>query len=588
MNKWHKLTSLMLAAVLCISLLSQASASISFSGTAVLTHAKISDVLKDKLQSGENIKTTAMVWLSDIDMQTVEEEALSVCTVERGASARDISTDECVSEVDVQKYIETKRAMAAEKYRTQNERIANALFTPEDIIFVSKYSPVILVSLDATTALTVAQSKNVTFLDFYCEETQLKEVLSPMATSAQRGKYKTLPMIMDLIRVTDVQDSITFGYTGSGVKIGIIEDSFPTPSYHPNITLTYYGTWYEGSYTDHADAVLSIISTIAPEAEYYAVNHSGYDATQLLPKIEWLLSQGVNVINSSRALSENADTYDSIAKWIDHIAYQHDVHFVQATGNSSAEIESSALAYNAVAVGSINVGLISTEMEDFIIDAGSGRNNTETFAYKPDLCALGERFTIPSLEDFPCDGTSFATPQVTGVIALLCEQNVNLRTSQTAVKAILTASVNFDYSKRFVPSHANYRVYGAGLLDCLGACWVAGNYRFVSATLPSNTNSATHSFTVTSSDSKIRVSLAYNMQSAASGSHGVSNIALGTFRNLDLEVYDSNGNIVGSSITTRNNVEIVEFDNPTPGTYTIVVRRGDSSTEALWYGLAWR
>ena len=533
------------------------------------------------------VKTTAMVWLSDIDMQTVEKESLSICAMNTDSVERGILTDESLSRLDVQEYIESKRAVAAEYYRKQNTQIASTLFTSEDIVFISEYSPVILVKVTASTAIAAAQSENVTFLD-YCDETKSEDTPSLIPASTQKEVYKTLEMVNEITRVTDVHDSSAFGYTGNGVKIGIIEKNLPTPSNFENLSLTLHSPWEWGTDTEHADAVLSIISSIAPDAEYYAASYLYNDAEILLPRIEWLLNQGVNVINSSRGLSDNADAYDAIAKWIDHIAYQHDVHFVQATGNTSAEIESAAMSYNAVAVGNIDIGKAMTTMDDFVIATGSGRNNTELYAYKPDLCAPGKTFTILSLDNYPCNGTSFAAPQVTGVIALLCEQNINLRTSQTAVKAILTASVNFDYDKCLVPSETEYRAYGAGLLDCLGACWVAGNYRFVSASLSSNTHSATHSFTVTSSDSKIRVSLAYNMQSVASGSHGVGNIVVGTFRDLDLIVRDPNGNEVDRSATTRNNVEIVEFEPTMNGTYTIEVRRGDSSTEALWYGLAWR
>ena len=586
MNKLHKLTSLVLAAVLCISMLSQASATTSASEAAVLARAKISDVLEEKLQSNESGKITAMVWLSDINMQEVTEEAINVCAIEESV-VRTVSMIEDVTGVDIQAYIETKRAIAAENYITQNERIANTLFDSEDIVFISKYSPVILVNISEADAFAAAQSEDVLSLDYY-EELQIESSSSLTPASTRNVTEWTLPKVNEITRVTDVHESATFGYSGAGVKIGVIETNLPTASLYPDLDLTLHTEGAVGSHTAHADGVLTIISSIAPDAKYYVTSYSTIQVDKLLARIEWLLDQGVNIINSSRALSNQANTYDSVARWIDHIAYQHDVHFVQATGNTAAEIESAAMAYNAIAVGNINIGDSLTPMSQFVIDSGSGRYSGSDYAYKPDLCAPGEPFIIESLDDYACEGTSFSTPQVTGVIALLCEQNINLKTAQNTVKAILTASVNFDYTKLLVPSDADYRVYGAGLLDCLGACWVAGNYRFVTASLAGSANLAEHSFTVTASDTKVRVSLAYNVKSVASGDHGESEITTGSFCDLNLEVIGPDGTVVGSSVTTKNNVEIVEFDPNVSGTYTIVVRRGDASAETIWYGLAWR
>jgi hypothetical protein len=61
-----------------------------------------------------------------------------------------------------------------------------------------------------------------------------------------------------------------------------------------------------------------------------------------------------------------------------------------------------------------------------------------------------------------------------------------------------------------------------------------------------------------------------------------SNLAV----DLDLKVYDSNGNQVGYAGSWDNSYEIAEF-NATPGeTYTIKIRRW-SGTDSTWYGIAW-
>lgn len=57
--------------------------------------------------------------------------------------------------------------------------------------------------------------------------------------------------------------------------------------------------------------------------------------------------------------------------------------------------------------------------------------------------------------------------------------------------------------------------------------------------------------------------------------------------NLDLFVYDASGNLVGSSITTYNNLEIVDFTAATSGNYTIRINRVSATGEEIYYGIAW-
>ena len=55
---------------------------------------------------------------------------------------------------------------------------------------------------------------------------------------------------------------------------------------------------------------------------------------------------------------------------------------------------------------------------------------------------------------------------------------------------------------------------------------------------------------------------------------------------LDLKVYDDNGNVVGYSGSWDNSYEIAEFDGAPRKTYTIKIRRW-SGTDNTWFGIAW-
>lgn len=378
-----------------------------------------------------------------------------------------------------------------------------------------------------------------------------------------------------------------------------MEVSLPDTSKFRNLNIK--GTVSPDNYTGettHATKVLDIVSSVAPDADYYlGANSSSKDDISV---IESLLDFGVNIITASRTIpgdgNGRACQYDVSEKWLDHIAYQHDVHFIKSAGNLGAGYQAGqsgpnagAMAYNIIAVGNLYVNG-TTKYDDDTIWTGSGPSSYYTgnkLANKPDICAPGQG-VITNFGDF--GGTSAATPFVAGAIALVCEQRPALKTQQTTVKAILTAGVNFDSKHGYTPANSNYQKYGAGLLDCVGACYVVAGYRYVNSNIAYGTTSKTHSFTVTNSDSRIRVSLVFNVKSSGSGTNH-SPASTSSVPNLNIQVKDPNGKVVGSSTTTNNNVEIVDFKPTTTGTYSIVVQRVTGTSdpaETVYYGLAWR
>lgn len=287
-----------------------------------------------------------------------------------------------------------------------------------------------------------------------------------------------------ITKVNSIHTSSNYGYTGRGVKIGVYEIGLPDTSKFSNLNIQKIITNENGVQIDnHASTVLDIVSSVAPDAEYYLAASTKADDD--LAVIEDLLDCGVNVINASCSVRGGifGCQYSETEVWLDHIAYQHDVHFVQAAGNSGGSSTiggttgpgSGCMAYNTVVVGNLDTkGTL--QYSDDVIASDSSYYSGSMLAYKPDICAPGtgiySRFYLGK-----ASGTSLAAPQVAGVIALMCEQRPALKTQQTTVKAILTAGVTFESTSphRYTPSNANYKKYGAGLLDCVGACYVTGN-----------------------------------------------------------------------------------------------------------------
>ena len=590
--------------IVAISIVFSLLMSCTFSATAIsstedilLADEKITSELKEQYVLTDGDEVLTQVWFSDIDMSVAEVFALKSTGITKDKlksyetmdplMTSDSSWEEQNDEI--QAYIEAKREAARDLYTEHNQRLTDELLSGAKVFYVSKYSPVVLVKLSEDSAMALAEHSEVQMVSYH-NSNDTRNVDSERATQVPIS----ISNINTITKVNSVHTSSNYGYTGRGVKVGVFDIGLPDTSKFSNLDIRKTITNVNGIPAEkHASTVLEVVSSVAPNAEYYlAASNTGVDD---LAVIEELLDCGVNVITSSCSIGGGMSgcKYEQIEIWLDHIAYQHDVHFVQAAGNMGGGSTNGGvtgpgpgcMAYNIVVVGNINANGTLTYSDD-VIDPKSSYYSGVNLANKPDICAPATGM-ISKFYTAPTGGTSFATPQVAGVIALLCEQRPALKTQQTSVKAILTAGTNFASPHCYTPSNANYKIYGSGLLDCVGACYVAGNYRYLNSSIASGSTSKTHTFTVNSSDSRIRVSLAFNMRSIASGDDH-NHITYLKLSDLDIQVKDPSGRVVGTSRTSNNNVEIVDFVPTTTGKYSIVVTRVDKLSETVYYGLAWR
>lgn len=620
MRKLHKMIALILFLVIALSSLSFAFATV-ISNEEVTSKMKISDALLQKFESTKGDEVATLVWLTDIDANEAESFALkAVEEIEKVApDAYSSRTLQSPTEIEkVQTYIRAKRGALEKQYTAYNKKISDELMRDAEILFTSRCAPMLVVKLDKTKAMTIADSPYVESIDYFSETVNTLDVRpneTIISSSINSTTQIALGSVVRITRAYDVKNSTSYGFTGEGILIGMVEEYVPSDlTSIGNVNLADWDGDASSS-NSHAENTLSIMYTMAPDATYYAAGVGSFSTvteevtTKIMQKIEWLISDcNVNIINSSFTFAfhdeENGDTatYGSTSRWIDHLSYQHNVHFITSAGNGGSNgVRTSAMAYNAVAVGNLYVKG-TTDLDDDVRWSGenpSAYYNGNMYANKPDLCAPGEGIRMLTGEIF--NGTSAAAPQVTAAVALMCEQRPALLTQQKTVKAILAASVNFDSPHRYVPVDEEYKQYGAGLLDCVGACWVVGNYRYATGSMPANGSNQTHTFTVTNSDSRIRVALSWNIKSLyntpsnSSPTHNNQYSYDNTLPDLNLKIKDPNGNYVkaadGSDLcssTTNNNVEILDFVPTMTGTYTIVVTCGDNVTRTVPYSLAWR
>nr|MDD6335219.1 S8 family serine peptidase [bacterium] len=411
----------------------------------------------------------------------------------------------------------------------------------------------------------------------------------------------------------------TWGNKGAGVIIGMLEDNgMPVTTDTSELTganiVCQTIQNFTNVYRDHSTRVAAILvgknNGVAPAASLYATGIEGEDTTfcEFYKRVEWLLDRGINVINMSCQLSNECiagtsngnhvqyveeGKYDQASQWVDHIAMQHDVHFVKSAGNGDDhKITSPGMAYNIITVGSFNDNNTGTTHTDDVLASSSCYEETQTptanAPEKPDLVAPGENITVSGLET--ASGTSFAAPQVTGIIAQLISCQPSLAVQQRAVKAILLAS-----AWRKLPGFTGISgcaffddKQGAGKVDSKNARYVVSSGNYMQALVNASGFPYTKTISV-GSVSSLRVALVWNKRNTiTSSSHVESSVTVNNpaITNFKLEVIGPNGLLVSSDMS-YGNVEIVELTSPPAGTYTIRITRISGSETQDSFALAW-
>lgn len=591
MKKTRKLSAIILATIMAISVYSPTNAT-----ESILQEAspKIQSDLHSVMLSSEKIEEIPVdIWLyQPFSNEQLEKEIDSKI----GLNKKKINQSEerTMSAKKVDEYIETERALYSEKMnalykdflkdyskiKALNETRKNKR------LFFSQYAPLISAELTPAEIKQLAKDDRVQSI-YYSPDVEI---------------VPDSDVSFPLIKADVVRDTI--GYTGSGMKIGLLEafglprkdlDYFNSANiiYDPNVDIK-----YDQEHLYHPTIVAAIIvgksitvddvtyKGIVPDAKLYATYSYSGDSSDWRSRVEWLLSQGVHVINmSAGSRGESAGNYGTRELWVDHIALNHSVHFVKSAGNDAGSVTGPGMAYNIITVGAINDKNTLATGDDEIYSESNFEEDSQ-LTNKPDLMAPGENITVASKT---YTGTSLSAPHVTAVIAQLCQWHTTLRTKQDAMKAILTASMNHS-EHVYTPTDSEYNQYGAGVINAQEALYTINQNNYVSSSFAANTPAATYhyyNFNVTSKTKK-RVSLTWLKYSYLTGTHAnPTQHYEGTLSNLSLLVLDPNNNPVAYSIQNYGNTEIVEFDAHMTGTYRISVNTVNSSDRTTYYAVSW-
>jgi hypothetical protein len=420
--------------------------------------------------------------------------------------------------------------------------------------------------------------------------------------------------LKDSIAVANSDDVHTAGVKGAGTKVAVWEDG-PTSTTNLVIEARYTSS---PATSDHSQHVHGIIKNKesgkphghAPECKLHSANSKDLDA------LRWAVKdKGCTVINQSfhRSSEPGSGTlsFDDIYKdWL--ILHWPYPTICQAAGNfwsgdpdgispPSSEFVNHK-GYNSLTVGNHDDTAAAMSSSSVFRNPTTSHGDREL----PEVAANGTGVTTVGLT---MSGTSMASPAAAGVAALLQSEDATLKSWPEGCRAILLAGatrnvVGDTWWKDVVDD--DDASDGTGAVNAHEGHQIVKNRRSRNA---APTRRGWDIGTLQSSDfgtnglSKfayriqvprfwfgprhVKVALAWDSKITTLSIFGIElPLSSQLTVDLDLKIFDKNGNVVGYSGSWDNSFEIAEFDAVPGETYDIKIRRW-SGSDWTWYGIAW-
>ncbi len=504
---------------------------------------------------------------------------------------------------EMNRYINAERNIIRREYELQNKSFINACSIESNkVIYCGQYTSTIIIEATPKDILRIASLsdvENVSYFNDYKQDSELNIALSQINADRETGTKSS-------------RYNSGSGFTGVGVIIGVIEanegmydSTAPQLTGIPSSKLTYISNYHtDGSeiiptVNDHATKVVSIImgksksssdgyfyEGVAPDATVYQTSVTY--TSDVYNAINLLASKGVHIINYSGGVATSG--YDKYDEEIDRMLNCLKITFVKSAGNTSGEISSPGKALNAITVGNLETksGGKTALSAPFSIYASSSYYEDYYLPNKPDLVAPGTYISTwkPNNIITSGTGTSYSAPIITGVIAQLMQRTPSLMNNPYRTKSLI---VSFS-SNSSVSSTNNPTTDLNGLLRDKSGAGMIDAQQFIKGFSHANyvikLNGSSYSYNTASYESgqRIRVVLAFFK------SNTLPITSASNMDNLDLRIKDSNGNIVATSASSRNNIEIIEYTIPSDGIYTIEIYATNVQDSSLGvpYGISWR
>lgn len=258
------------------------------------------------------------------------------------------------------------------------------------------------------------------------------------------------------------------GFDGTGVTVAVLDSGYDVE--HPDLTEAVVGSksFIDGeTVQDGHGHGTHVAGTIAGSGAASGGTHKGVapGADLLVGKVladdgngpfsavilgaEWAIEQGADVISMSLGAKTIAST-DPVSETIDALSEESGVLFVIAAGNEGRNL----LGTPGIANRALTVA--ATDNQD-LVASFSSRGPRSDGALKPEISAPGVGIVAPRASGTgmgtPVDeyytganGTSMATPHVSGVAALLVQQHPDWEAQQLKDALVSTSTTLWDQS----------------------------------------------------------------------------------------------------------------------------------------------
>lgn len=363
------------------------------------------------------------------------------------------------------------------------------------------------------------------------------------------------------------------GRRGAGIGIYISEAyGCPNPGYISNYTRL------SGVQDSHGQLVTAILRGVSPESYIYCRGDEtfplGNDLNGYSPNPRVYIQSHSW---SFGILSHNENYMVQDRAWDTH-AYNSDTAIFMAAGNidkrETGHLESPAKALNLITVGNYDDSTDTISASSCFKDSQIGNNKPEIVAPGMNIGVMGIYLTDA--------GTSSAAPHAAAFAADLMSQYSWLKQQPAYMKAYMLASATKQIS-------GGTDKVGVGGIDFYNATYNGSNWWFNGDNNSFDsyaTNNYITRYVNLKAGEKTRVAIAWFNR----GEYVYANRT--AFRSLsmdlDLRVYDPNGNYIGASVSSNNPYEIVDFTPSVSGQYAIKINRysNNDTNCALKLGLS--
>ena len=415
-----------------------------------------------------------------------------------------------------------------------------------------------------------------------------------------------LPEIANALLATGVDPHVLNFSARQGDNIGIYftERSCPDTNH---ITRYYRFSDANYGYLDHAKHTTEIARASSPLSYIYCkpANTSTLPTPDELEGVFWrvgtngqiplFVRKPIHIVNASLG-GDATSTYTNKDKEWDQYSYDNNIAIFKSAGNNGSYVTTPGKGLNIITVGNYcRIGQSDCNPIINIINPTSSWEDPETKNRKPEISAPGTKISFS--DSSVGTGTSYAAPFAAGIAADFMGLQVfqNFKYNPALLKAQMLVSSPVLISGGFDKVGVGGINFFAGIRGSFGAgtTFINSSYSptvwndWAHNDANPNNNHLDWQFSITSiTSNKVKVALVWMNRGTYTFAHKDDNFPIGM--DLDLYVYDPNGNPVAQSTNRYDGFEFVSFTPTVTGNYTVQIRRFSVNDTATKLNIAVR